>query len=119
MMFWPFWTVVVTVCCGDVFKVPRVLGLGAKRLDDVRDILRLINEGVAKVGRPVEILAHLPDDVGKARQSLHRRVIFGAVDARIIVPRHGFRVAVEPTVNLDDLDRVGAGGQIWARRLSG
>ena len=119
MMFWPSWTLLVTVCCADVFRVPAALSLGAQILDDVRDILRLIDEGVAKVGRPVEILAHLVDDVGKARQSLHRRVVFGAVDRRVIVLRHGVRVAVEPTVNLDDLDRIGAGGQNLRQKTVG
>ncbi len=96
---------------GSGLERARLFSLCAQRLDDVRDVLRLIHESVAEVRRPVEILAHLSDDIRKSRQRLHRRIPVRAVDSGIIILRHGLSVSIEPTVNLDDLDRIGAGGQ--------
>ncbi len=44
---------------GSGLERARLFSLCARRLDDVRDVLQLIYESVAKVRRPVEILAHL------------------------------------------------------------
>ena len=85
--------------------------LGAKLLDHVGDVLGLVHFGVAEVRRPVEIRAHLFDDVRKARQRLDRRIPVLIVDPGIIVVGDGGLVLVKPALRLDDLHRVGARGQ--------
>ena len=88
-----------------------LLRLGAKLLDDVGDVLGLVDFGVAEVRRPVEIRAHHLDDVRKARERLYRRIPILVVDPGIIVVGDEGLVLVKPALRLDDLHRVGAGGQ--------
>ena len=88
-----------------------LLRLGAKLLDDVGDVLGLVHFGVAQVRRPVGIRAHHLDDVRKAREGLYRRIPILVVDPGIIVVGYERLVLVEPALRLDDLHRVGAGGQ--------
>ena len=92
-------------------KSAVLLRLGAKLLDDVGDVLGLVHFSVAEVCRPVEILAHHLDSVRKASERLHRRIPILIVDPGIIVVRDARPCSCQPALRLDDLHRVGAGGQ--------
>ena len=87
---------------------PRRFRLGAKRLDDVGDVLGLVDFSVAEIRRPIEIVAHFLHHVGKARERLHRRIPILLVDPGIIVLGDEGLVLLQPALRLDDLHRVGA-----------
>jgi hypothetical protein len=87
-------------------KDPSRLRLGAKRLDDLGDVLGLVHCGVAEVSRPVEIRAHFLYDIWKARERFHSRIPILLVDPGIIVVGDEGLVLVQPALRLDDLDWV-------------
>ena len=89
----------------------RALRLGAQLLDRRRDILRLVNDRVAKVGRPRKILAHLFDEVWKTRHRFDRGVPFLAVDAGKVVFRDKRLIFLKPALRLNDFERIGGRGQ--------
>ena len=89
----------------------RVLRLGAQLLDRRRDILRLVHDRVAKVGRPGKILAHLFDEVWKTRHRFDRGIPFLAVDAGKVVFRDKRLIFLKPALRLNDFERIGGRGQ--------
>ena len=76
-------------------------------LDGVGDILRLVDERIAEIGRPIEIIVHLLDDFGKARERLHGRIPRLPVEAGVILLGDSSLVLVKPALCLHNIDGVG------------
>ncbi len=91
---------------GRGLECARFIRFRPKLLDHVGDVLRLVHLGVAEIGGPVEILAHLLHHGRKARESLHRRIPVLTVDPGEVVARDLVRVLVEPALRLDNLHGV-------------
>ena len=90
---------------------PRLLRLGAQLLDHRRDVLRLTDEGVAEVSRPLDVVVEFLHHVGKARKRLHRWIPLRIVYPRIVVLCDERGILLKPAISLNDLERIGAGRQ--------
>jgi hypothetical protein len=85
----------------------RILCLRPQQLNDVRDILRLVDDRVTQAGCPVKVVAELPDNVREAEQSFYRGIPVLGVTAREILLGNGHFVFVQPAVRLNDFQGVG------------
>ena len=86
-------------------EIPHLFGFGAKRLDRIHHILRLVNERLAEIHRPRQVRIHLSDQFRKLRDGFHV-----VVPVLLIHLCHIIRVLHE-TRRLDDLHRVSCGRQ--------
>ncbi len=89
----------------------RLLRLEAKALDRVRHFLRLIDDGVAEIAGPIEVVVQLLQHRRKAHHGFHRRVPVLRVRAGKVPVGGGGAVPLQPAMRLHDLQRIGGGRQ--------
>ena len=92
---------------------PGSRGLVAKALDRIHDVSLLCHHRVAQLLRPVERSVHHSQDPGKRRQRLDAwipRLCLGR-GGKLVSLQVGISGILEPTIRLDDLERIGRGHQ--------
>ena len=92
-------------------QVSRVGGLLSHALHGVHHIALLREEGIAEVGRPLDVVAQAFDDVGQRGEPLNGRIPIFLLDGG----GEGLALQVgvfgHPLLQLDDFERVRRGGK--------
>ena len=87
-------------------EVARILRLPAHPLHGVHHVGLLREEGVAEIGRPLDVVGEPLHDVGKRGQALDARVpvlLLDGVHQRLVLE---VRVLRQPLLELHDLERI-------------
>ncbi len=97
---------------GDDLLLRRLEGTGLvclrpHPLDRVEDLVLLVEEGIPQILRPVEIVRHALEQVGKARERLHARVPVLALERLVEGLALQTRVLRAPASSLDHLEGIG------------
>jgi hypothetical protein len=92
-------------------QVACLLRLGAERLDHVGHVRWLIDESVAEIGGPLQVLAHRLDDGGETREGLDGRIPVRTFNRRKVILCDSLRILLDPALQLNDEERISTGRQ--------
>jgi len=108
-LVWTTW--VVTFCCSVVFRFPAAEAFFSHPLHGVHHIALLREEGIAEVGRPLDVVAQAFDDVGQPGEPLNGRIPIFLLDGGGEGLALQVGVPGQPLLQLDDFKRVRRGGK--------